>query len=124
MRSDPRNLPVYPTAFRPDESFARQLDADDPLRPYRDQFRIPRRADGQPVLYFCGHSLGLQPKAVQACVDEELNAWAQRGVEGHFQGQNPWYSYHELFRDTAELVGGRPGEVVMMNSLTVNLQLM
>jgi kynureninase len=62
--------------------------------------------------------------AARACVEEELDSWARRGVEGHFQGQNPWYSYHELFRDSAHLVGGQPGEVVLMNSLTVNLHLM
>jgi kynureninase len=124
MRTDSSSLPVYPSEFRQDEEFARQADADDPLQPYRQQFHIPRRSDGQPVLYFCGHSLGLQPKAARACVEEELNAWAQRGVEGHFQGQNPWYSFHELFRESAHLVGGRPGEVVLMNSLTVNLHLM
>ena len=95
------------------------------LRHYREQFHIPRRPDGRPVLYFCGHSLGLQPNAARACVEEELDAWAQRGVEGHFQGQNPWYSYHETVRDAgARLVGALPHEVVFMNSLTVNVHLM
>jgi kynureninase len=111
--------------FGPDEDFARHLDAADPLARFREQFHIPRRADGQPVIYFCGHSLGLQPKAVRGLVGQELDDWADLGVEGHFKERTPWYSYHELFRVAgARLVGARPGEVVMMNSLTVNLHLM
>jgi kynureninase len=101
------------------------LDAADPLARYREQFHIPRRAGGKPVIYFCGHSLGLQPKAVRGLIEQELDDWANLGVEGHFKERTPWYSYHELFREAgARLVGARPGEVVMMNSLTVNLHLM
>jgi kynureninase len=101
------------------------LDAADPLARYREQFHVPRRADGKPVIYFCGHSLGLQPKAVRGLIEQELDDWADLGVEGHFKERTPWYSYHELFREAgARLVGARPGEVVMMNSLTVNLHLM
>jgi kynureninase len=117
--------PSYPSAFQPDEAFARQLDAADPLRSYRDQFAIPQRPDGQPVIYFCGHSLGLQPRAARTLVEQELDDWARLGVEGHFRGRTPWYSYHETLRDTgARLVGGRPSEVVFMNGLTVNLHLL
>src|SRR5262249_57389484 len=85
--------------FRPDEDFARHLDAADPLARFREQFHIPRRADGQPVVYFCGHSLGLQPKAVRGLVEQELDDWADLGVEGHFKERTPWYSYHALFRE-------------------------
>jgi kynureninase len=112
-------------AFQPDEAFARALDAADPLRHCRDQFEIPRRPDGTPVVYFCGHSLGLQPKAARALLQQELDDWSRLGVEAHFKPQTPWYSYHELFHDpAARLVGARPGEVVVMNSLTVNLHVM
>jgi kynureninase len=114
-----------PTAFKPDEPFARQLDAADALRSLRDRFLLPRRADGTPLVYLCGHSLGLQPAAARELVEQELNAWARLGVEGHFRGQTPWYSYHETLRDAgARLVGAPPHEVVFMNSLTVNLHLM
>lgn len=117
--------PAYPCAFKPGEDFARQLDAGDPLRHYREQFLLPLRASGQPALYFCGHSLGLQPRGVRALVQQELDDWARLGVEGHFKGQTPWYAYHEEFRETgARLVGAQPGEVVFMNGLTVNLHLM
>lgn len=109
----------------PDESFALRMDADDPLASFRDQFHIPARLDGPPLIYFCGNSLGLQPKAAARLIEKELDDWARLGVEGHFKEETPWYSYHELFRESgARLVGARPGEVVMMNSLTVNLHLM
>ncbi len=111
--------------FRPDEAFALDLDAQDPLRRYREQFLIPPHADGTPLIYFCGHSLGLQPRAVRGLIEQELDDWARLGVEGHFRGRTPWYEYHEQFRESgARLVGGLPSEVVLMNSLTVNLHLL
>src|SRR5258708_6703437 len=111
--------------WQPDEAFARRLDEVDPLRAYRDQFYIPTLADGRPQIYFCGHSLGLQPRGARAFVEQELGAWAKLGVEAHFHPDSRWYSYHELFRETgARLVGAKPGEVVFMNGLTVNLHLM
>ena len=111
--------------FHNDKDFARQLDEDDPLREFRELFFIPRRSDGSSVVYFCGHSLGLQPRAVSHHLEQELDDWANLAVDAHFHASRPWYSYHELFRDCgASLVGALPGEVVMMNSLTVNLHLM
>jgi kynureninase len=112
-------------AFRPDEEFARGLDAADALGGFRERFHLPRRPDGRPQIYFCGHSLGLQPRSARALVEQELGAWADLGVEGHFHGPSPWYSYHETVREPgARLVGARPGEVVYMNGLTVNLHLL
>jgi kynureninase len=111
--------------FEPDEAFARRLDGEDPLRSYRSQFLLPRRADGTPQVYLCGHSLGLQPAAARALVVQELDDWARLGVEGHFHGRTPWYEYHEALRDAgARLTGALPHEVVFMNSLTVNLHLL
>src|SRR5947209_13387983 len=111
--------------FDPSEDFARRLDAEDPLRPFRDHFLFPRRSDGRPAVYLCGHSLGLQPAAARALVEQELDDWARLGVEGHFRGTTPWYSYHETLRAAgARLVGGLPHEVIFMNSLTVNLHLL
>jgi kynureninase len=111
--------------MRTDADFAADMDHADPLAAYRDAFLLPRRPDGQPVIYFCGHSLGLQPRALRPLLEQELDDWGRLGVEAHFKGTTPWYSYHEVFRETgARLVGARPGEVVMMNSLTVNLHLM
>lgn len=114
------------------EADAGSLDAADPLRAERALFHIPSAAavSGNPALpgeciYLCGNSLGLMPRAARAVVEQELHDWATLGVEGHLRGANPWLPYHEQFRESgARLVGARPGEVVMMNSLTVNLHLM
>src|SRR5437660_9351490 len=116
---------MVPDPFAPDESHARLQDDADPLRPFREQFLLPRRADGTALTYLCGHSLGLQPAAARRLVEEELDDWARLGVEGHFRGKSPWYSYHEMLRDGgARLVGAMPHEVAFMNSLTVNLHLL
>ncbi len=113
------------SAFQPDEAFAQGLDVADPLRSYRKQFHVPPRPDGQPAIYFCTHSLGLQPRGMRADLEQVLDAWARLGVEGHFHGPAPWYTYGDVLRElTARLVGARPGEVVWMNTLTVNLHLM
>jgi kynureninase len=110
------------TPFQPTRASAMALDADDTLAPYRDRFHLPQGRDGQPCVYLCGHSLGLQPKNVSTYVEQELQDWARLGVEGHFAAQTPWLSYHEtLTPQTARLVGARPQEVVVMNALTVNL---
>jgi kynureninase len=118
-------MPLPPPPFEPDEAFARRLDADDPLASFRKEFLLPSRRDGSPSVYLCGHSLGLQPSAARDLVEQEMDNWGQLGVEGHFHGKTPWYSYHETLRDPgARLVGAQPHEVVFMNSLTVNLHLM
>lgn len=110
--------------FQPDEAFARQLDAG-PLSRFRDRFLIPRCPDGREAIYFCGHSLGLQPRAVKAYLEQELDDWARLAVDAHFQGRTPWFSYHEIFRaPLGRLVGAHPDEVVVMNGLTVNLHLL
>lgn len=101
------------------------LDQADPLAAYRSQFHIPQTTNGNKVLYFCGHSLGLQPKNTAALVQQELQHWQQNAVEGHFTGARPWLSYHEqLTEGLAELCGALPIEVAAMNSLTVNLHLL
>jgi len=103
---------------------AQALDAADPLRTYRDQFHIPTFHE-KPVRYFTGNSLGLQPKAVRAAVQLELDDWAKWGVEGHFHGTNPWYAYHEFLTEkAARIVGAKPKEVVITHSLTTNLHLL
>jgi kynureninase len=104
--------------------WARARDAADPLRAFRDEFLIPPHADHESV-YFCGNSLGLQPRAVREAVNAELDYWGELGVEGHFKGRLPWMDYHEFVRDDlADVVGALPSEVVAMNTLGVNLHLM
>lgn len=106
------------------ETHALALDAADPLRGFRGEFLIPQH-EGAEQRYFCGNSLGLQPRSTRAALMQELDDWAQLGVEAHFKGKHPWMPYHEELRaPLAELVGAEPQEVVAMNSLTTNLHLM
>lgn len=101
------------------------LDAEDALAAFRDEFHLPAHGNAARAVYLCGHSLGLQPRRTARILAEELEAWATRGVEGHFDTPRPWLSYHELLsRNLAELTGAMTSEVVAMNSLTVNLHLM
>lgn len=104
---------------------ARQLDEQDPLARFRDEFHLPRDGRGEPLLYLSGNSLGLQPKRTAALVQAELEKWQHSAVRGHFEGDYPWMPYHEFLTEPmADLVGARPTEVVMMNSLTANLHFM
>jgi kynureninase len=97
------------------------LDAADPLSTFRKRFLIPHH-DGAEQAYFCGNSLGLQPRDVRAAVMQELDDWAALGVEAHFRGKHPWMPYHtEVRASLAKLVGAQPVEVVAMNTLTANL---
>jgi kynureninase len=109
------------------ELAAIELDRSDPLPTLRSQFRIPPDPSGRypESAYFAGNSLGLQPTALRDRLNGELDDWAQLGVEGHLEAQRAWVAYHELLREpAARLVGAQPREVVVMNSLTVNLHLM
>ena len=101
-------------------ALAAELEEADAVPSRRDLFLVP---DG--VAYLAGNSLGLQPRAARGAVEDVLEAWAVSAVDAHLEGTYPWLSYHETMRDTvAGLVGARPGEAVVMNSLTVNLHLM
>ena len=111
--------------FSAGEKFAQQLDAEDPLRSFRDRFHLPVGANDEPLIYFAGNSLGLMPKSAKQIVEQELEDWAKLGLDAHLNAKTPWYSYHEKLREpAARLVGAQPIEVICMNSLTVNLHLM
>ncbi len=125
MKSESFIAPDDGPKFSADESCARQLDAADSLAAYRDQFHVPKRDNGTDVVYFAGNSLGLMPRRAKAAMEQELDDWAEHAVDAHFSARTPWYSYQEQLREpTARLVGGKPSEVVLMNSVTVNLHLM
>jgi kynureninase len=103
------------------KSWAVSQDEMDPLRFFRKRFHFPQH-DGKDCIYFTGNSLGLQPKTTSAYIQQELNDWASYGFEGHFMAKNPWFSYHEIFSEgTANLVGAKKEEVIVMNQLTSNL---
>ena len=104
--------------------YAKQLDSQDKLAVYRERFYMPQ-VNRKEALYFTGNSLGLQPKSTASYIQQELDDWAQHGVEGHFHAKNPWVAYHKILTEPfARLVGAKPQEVVAMNGLTVNLHLM
>ena len=103
----------------------KNLDEKDPLKKFRKQFYLPQDKNGNPFVYLCGNSLGLQPITAEKYVQEELEAWKQLAVDGHFLAKRPWYPYHEFLTSySAEIVGALDSEVVVMNSLTVNLHLL
>ena len=106
-------------------SFAKLEDELDQLSGYRDKFHIPKDKNGNELIYLCGNSLGLQPKTTKAYLEQELLDWANLGVEGHTHAKNPWLNYHELLTpNMAKLVGAKPIEVIVMNTLTANLHFM
>ena len=111
-------------SFENNLDFAKQLDEKDELKSFRSKFFIPQH-EGKDTVYFTGNSLGLQPKSTPAYIQQELNDWAQFGVEGHFHAKNPWLSYHEIFpKLLAPIVGAMEDELVVMNQLTINLHLL
>ncbi|MFC6861712.1 kynureninase [Zunongwangia atlantica] len=110
--------------FENSRTFAQQLDAKDPLAKYRNEFIFPKIND-KDAIYFTGNSLGLQPKLAKNYVNEIMSDWGNLAVEGHFQAEKPWWDYHERFADQlSKVVGAKPKEVTVMNTLTVNLHLM
>ena len=112
--------------MRLDREHAHALDSTDPLAAWHDRFVLPRDPhDGRELVYLCGHSLGAQPVLAVDYVEEVMRDWRSLGVEGHFTGRHPWLSYQErAAAPLAALVGAAPGEVVAMNTLTVNLNLL
>jgi len=110
--------------FKNTRAFAQELDKQDELSKYKDEFIFPKVKDKE-VIYFTGNSLGLQPKTAKKYVDEVMDDWANLAVEGHFYADKPWWDYHERFCEPlGKIVGAKPSEVGVMNTLTVNLHLL
>jgi kynureninase len=111
--------------FENSRLFARSMDEIDSLKHFREKFYIPKQANGEDAIYFTGNSLGLQPRTTRDYIEQELKDWEILGVEGHLQAKNPWLPYHEFVTgQMANIVGAKPIETVVMNSLTVNLHLL
>jgi len=105
--------------------YAKAQDVSDPLAHFRPQFHFPKQADGSPIIYLCGNSLGLQPRLAQQLMQDEMEVWKELAVEGHFKAERPWMTYHEEFsRQLSPIVGALPKEITVMNTLSVNLHLM
>lgn len=110
--------------FQATPDFALQADAADELAGFKQQFHFPKK-NGRDVIYFCGNSLGLQPKNVEPAIQTELTSWREEAVGGYFGGKNPWLYYQDYMRPSlATLVGCQENEVTVMNTLTVNLHLL
>jgi kynureninase len=106
------------------KAFAQYMDAQDPLRGFQKRFYFPKHR-GRRVIYFCGNSLGLQPKNTEGVIRQELKQWRDYAVEGWFTGEGAWLSYHRRLSElSAPIVGAKPDEVILMNTLTVNLHLL
>jgi kynureninase len=100
-------------------------DRADPLQEFRSRFALPRDTADRPLVYFCGHSLGLMPLAARQIVNEELDSWEALGIEGQFSGRRPWVDYTGLLTaGLATLAGAHEHEVIAMNALTVNLHML
>ncbi|GAB5400631.1 MAG: kynureninase [Aureisphaera sp.] len=111
--------------YQNNREFAKTCDAQDPLSSFRNEFLFPKDPKGNPLVYLCGNSLGLQPKRTQSYIEQELKDWAAFGVEGHTDASHPWLPYHEFLTESmASIVGAKPNEVVVMNTLTTNLHLL
>ena len=114
----------YSNSYIASLSFAETMDANDPLARFKSQFHFPKH-DGNDVIYFCGNSLGLQPKNVAAAIETELTTWRELAIGGYFGGTNPWLHYQEYTRATlADMMGAKEHEITVMNALTVNLHLL
>jgi len=110
--------------FEGNKTFALEMDSKDELRNFRDQYHIPKK-EGKDAIYFCGNSLGLQPKEAAGLVENEMNRWRDLGVEGHFKGEWPWTQYHKaVVHPAMDIVGAKEEEIIHMNTLTVNLHLL
>ena len=110
--------------FENNLAFAKKLDNEDVLKKFRDKFYIPI-IHGKETIYFTGNSLGLQPKNAQEYILNDLEDWANYGVEGHFYGETPWVKYHEMFpKKLAPILGALEDEITVMNQLTINLHLL
>ncbi len=110
--------------FKNTREYAQSLDRADELQKYRKEFSFPQH-NGKDVIYFTGNSLGLQPKAAVKYVQDVMDDWANLAVEGHFYAQKPWWDYHERFREPlSKIIGAKPSEITVMNTLTVNLHLL
>lgn len=91
-------------------------DRSDPA-PARDRFALPREA------YFAGNSLGLQPLAAREAVTRRLDEWATAAVEGWWDAG--WLDAADRLRaPLGRIVGARPDDVAVMNTLTVDLHLL
>lgn len=98
------------------ESYARELDATDPLAPLRERFVI----DDPELIYLDGNSLGRLPRASAALAEQVVREqWGGRLIRGWNEG---WFDAPErVGAKIARLVGAEPDELIVADSTSVNL---
>ena len=110
--------------FEASLDYARRADQADALHHFKAQFHFPHH-NGKEVIYFCGNSLGLQPKSAHAAIETELKTWREQAVGGYFNGANPWLYYQDYCKPAlSKIMGASTEEITVMNALTVNMHLM
>src|SRR5258705_2872216 len=102
-------------SFRTDAAYARELDRQDELAHFRDEFVV----DDPDLIYLDGNSLGRLPRRaaarLHAAVDHE---WGQRLIRGWGEG---WFGAPQrIGAKIAQLVGAAPDEVIACDSTSVN----
>lgn len=93
-----------------------QLDADDPLKQYREQFVI----DDPSVIYLDGNSLGRLPKATMSILENTIKH--QWGADLIDSWNKDWmYKSTAIGDKIARLIGAEPGEVIVSDNTSTNL---
>jgi kynureninase len=102
--------------FRPERSYAQELDAADSLAGFRDRFA--RRDES--LIYLDGNSLGPLPIATQARIDEVVS---QEWGAGLARSWSQWIELPARVGDLIgqHLIGAAPGQVAVCDSTTINL---
>ena len=92
------------------------LDKIDPLAKVRDEFSLP-----QNLIYFDGNSLGPLPKCTIHTLETMIQKEWGNGLIGSWNKENWINMPRELGNKIAPLVGAKLGEVIVVDSTSVNL---
>jgi kynureninase len=102
-------------SFRTDAAYAHELDAQDELAPFRNEFVV----DDPDLIYLDGNSLGRLPLRSAARLREAVDhEWGQRLIRGW--GESWFGAPQRIGAKIARLVGAAPDEVIACDSTSVN----
>ena len=104
------------TTFTPSHDFSQQLDSQDPLASFREQFVIT----DPHLIYLDGNSLGRMPKTAAArarqIVEEE---WGSDLIRGWNKGW--WEAPSRVGDKIGQVIGAAPGQVIVCDTVSINL---